>query len=155
MSVNTKQVRRRSGVHYESLDDLLAEAERFAAIQPKRLGNWSLGQICAHLAKTMNSSIDGFDFSMPAPVRWVVKRFMLNKMLSKGMPAGFKTSKSFDPPEISDEEGITRLREAVQRQQKESNRVVHPGFGDLSNDEWAEFHLRHAELHMSFLDDPS
>jgi len=29
--------------------------------------------------------------------------------------------------------------------------VSHPLFGKLSREEWNRFHLRHAELHMSFL----
>ncbi len=151
MSVNTKQVKRRAGVHYESLDQMLADAERLFANHASTLGNWSAGQIFSHLAGTMNSSIDGFKFSMGAPLRLILNLFMKRKFLTKGLPAGFKGNQSSLPAEIPDEEGLNRLRTAVKRQKDESNRAPHPGFGKLTREEWEAFHLRHAELHMSFL----
>ncbi len=40
---------------------------------------------------------------------------------------------------------------AVARIQLDTERSRHPVFGELSLDEWDSLHLRHAELHMSFL----
>ncbi|MFK7777061.1 MAG: DUF1569 domain-containing protein, partial [Gimesia sp.] len=66
-------------------------------------------------------------------------------------PAGFKSTEKFIPDETSTEEGIAALRAAIARQERETKRVDHPGFGTLTNEEWNDFNLRHAELHMSFL----
>jgi hypothetical protein len=155
MSVNTKQVTRRPGVRYESLDEMLAEAERLIANNPQTLGNWSPGQIYSHLAKTMNASIDGFDFSLSAPIRLILKLFMKRRFLTKSIPSGINGGNFSRPKEISDQEGLNQLRAAVRRQNAEPNRVEQPGLDQLSRDEWNGFHLRHAELHMSFLADPS
>ncbi len=151
MTIITKKVTGRRSVRYESLDDLLSEAEQLAEISDlQMLGNWSLGQIYAHLAKTMNDSIDGMSFSMPAPIRWVMSLLMKKKLLTQTLPAGFKTSSDYIPGETETQVGLEAIRSAISRQKNEPNRVPHPGFGKISTDEWIQFHLRHAEMHLSF-----
>ena len=49
--INTKNVTERRKIRYESLDDVVAEAERMSGPDVHILGNWSPGQIHAHLAK--------------------------------------------------------------------------------------------------------
>jgi hypothetical protein len=149
--INTKKVAGRRQVHYASLADLLADAGRCASGKVRTLGNWSPGQIYEHLARSMDASIDGFDFSMPVPVRWLMSLLMKNKFLYKTLPAGFKSNAEFIPDETSDEAGLTTLEKAIERQKSDSSRVMHPGFGNLSCEEWEAFNLRHAEMHMSFL----
>lgn len=155
MSVNTKQVTRRTGIHYESLDDVLTDAEQLAGDQSKQLGNWSPGQVYSHLAKPMNASIDGFGFTISAPVRLILQLFMKRRFLRKSIPAGINGGNFSSPQKVSDEQGLDDLRAAVKRQTEEPSRVEHPGLGKLSREEWTNFHLRHAELHMSFLDGAS
>jgi hypothetical protein len=150
--INTKKVAGRREVHYESLDEVLAEAETFASENVKQLGNWSPGQIYEHLARSMNSSSDGFSSIMPAPVRWMLTLLMKKKFLTKTIPAGFKSPAEYTAEDsISAEDGLAALRHAIQRQKDESKRAPHPGFGKITNDEWNQFNLRHAEMHMSFL----
>ncbi len=151
MPVNTKQVQGRRQVHYDSLDDLLADAERYAKPDVKRLGNWSPGQIYEHLAGTMNGSIDGMDFLLPLPARVLMTLLMKRKFLKKSIPAGFKAPSSAVPDETSTEDGLASIRDAISRQKNESQRALHPAFGKLTREEWTDFHLRHAEMHMSFL----
>ncbi|HIE95975.1 MAG TPA: DUF1569 domain-containing protein [Planctomycetes bacterium] len=151
--INTKKVTGRREIRYESIDDYVADAERLAGPNVHTLGNWSPGQIHEHLATTMNSSIDGFSSMLPAPVRWLLTLLMKRKFLTKGLPAGFKAPSNFVPAATSVEDGLAAMRAAVARQKEESSRAQHPGFGRLTHDEWNDFHLRHAELHMSFLDD--
>ena len=55
-----KPLRRR--LHFQSLDEVLAEAEHLAVIPTRRLGNWTLGQNLMHLAKVYEKSIDGTDY---------------------------------------------------------------------------------------------
>ncbi len=151
MSVVTKKVQGRRTVRYETLDDLLAEAEQLATSDIRTLGNWSLGQNLKHIAMALDSSIDGSDFKLPAPVKFVMTLLMKRKFLTKSLPPGFKSTTKFIPDETSIEEGLAALREAVERQKRESERVPHPGFGKLTNKEWEAFNLRHAEMHMSFI----
>ncbi len=51
-TINTKQVTGRRVVRYESFDEILADAERLAVVPTRTLGNWSIGQIFSHLAKS-------------------------------------------------------------------------------------------------------
>ena len=150
--INTKKVTGRRQVSYASLDEFLADAERLANKEEVRtLGNWSQGQIYEHLARALDTSIDGVDISFPAPARWLMTLLMKKKFLYKELPAGFKVSGKVVPDETTVEQGLNSLRQAVERQKADSTRVPHPGFGKLSLDEWEAFNLRHAELHMSFL----
>lgn len=151
MQVNTKKVQGRRQVRYESLDELLDDAQRLSKVEVRTLGNWSPGQIYQHLAMSLDSSIDGSDFSLPAPVRWIMSLLMKKKFLKKELPAGFKSTDEFIPDETSVEEGFAALEKSIKRQKEETTRVPHPGFGNISRDEWNDFHLRHAEMHMSFL----
>lgn len=151
MPINTKKVQGRRKIRYESLDELLADAQRLLGFEVRTLGNWSQGQIYEHLARSLDSSIDGAGFSLPAPVRWMMSLLMKRKFLEKKLPAGFKTTGQFIPEETSAEEGLASLQRAIARQQQESKRAPHPAFGNIGREQWNAFHLRHAEMHMSFL----
>jgi len=151
MTVVTKKVKDRRAVHYESYDDLLADAERLAAGEVRTLGNWSYGQILNHVAKSFDSSIDGVGFMLPGPVRLAMKLLMKRRFLTKPIPPGFKTTKAFLPEETSVDDGLAALRTAIARQGRETERKMHPAFGRISNLEWDQFNLRHAEMHMSFV----
>ena len=155
MTVNTKQVTGRRKLRYESLDDFQADAEKCAGSDTMQLGNWSPGQVFVHLAKTLNKSIDGFDKLFPLPMRIMLNLLMKNKFLNKEIPAGFKAPGAMQPKPATNEEGLAMLQEAIARQKQESVRALHPGFGKFTNEEWENFHLRHAEMHMSFLVPPS
>ena len=151
MPINTKKVVGRRKVRYESFDEFVADAQRLSAVPVRTLGNWSQGQIYDHLASSLDGSIDGTGFSLPAPVRWMMSLLMKRRMLEKGIPAGFSAPDRFQPGDTSVEEGLAALRQAVARQKEESQRAPHPAFGDIGREGWDRFNLRHAEMHMSFL----
>ncbi len=128
MTVNTKKVTERRDVHYDSLDELLADAERLAKGQNRTVGNWTLGQILQHLAQSMDAAIDGMEMKVP----WFMKMafgLLMNKdkMLSRPISAGFKIPKKGEAQFIPDsststEEGLASLRAAVQRFQNDTSR---------------------------------
>lgn len=151
MPINTKKVQGRRTVRYESLDELLADAQRISGSEVRPLGNWSQGQIFEHLARSLDSSIDGAGFALPAPVQWMMSLLMKRKFLEKKLPAGFKSTAQFKPDATSAEGGLASLQKAIVRQQQESQRAPHPAFGNIGREQWNAFHLRHAEMHMSFL----
>ncbi len=151
MTVNTKKVQNRRSVRYASLQELLSDAQRLAASEVRTLGNWSYGQILKHLALSIDSSIDGTGFMLPAPARWLMSLLMKKRFLSQPIPAGFKSVAKFIPSETSVEEGLAALRAAIERQQHNTSRALHPAFGKLSTEEWDAFNQRHAEMHMSFV----
>ena len=154
MPVETAKVVGRRQVRFVNLGEVAADVEHLAAGKIRTLGNWSPGQILWHLATVMNSSIDGTTLRAP----WYMRLFaplMKRRMLTKGMPAGFKLSPEFaavfEPPTTSLEQGLETFRTAVRRQQTESHRTPSPFLGEMTREEWEQLHCRHAELHLSFL----
>jgi Protein of unknown function (DUF1569) len=154
MPVNTGKVTGRRVVAYESLDDILMDAERLvAAPQVKMLGNWTLGQMLAHLAGGLHMAIDGSEHRPPWFVRLmgpILKRRVLRKM-----SAGFQLPKPIADQiipahAVSPEEGLRLLQEAVKRFRSDTGRQPHNVFGKMTGAEWHQLQLRHAELHMSF-----
>lgn len=154
MAVNTKTVAGRRQIHFANLDEIVAEVERLAASKHHTLGNWSLGQILAHLAVPMNGSIDGLPFKPGFLIR-LLGPLMKGRMLKKGMPVGIQlpadAAKSLVPPPTDVEEGLKKFRDAVRRQKTETHREPSPFMGKMTNEEWEQLHCRHAELHLSFV----
>ncbi len=154
MPVDTTKVEGRRKLDYASYDELLADAEKCASAPVKALGNWSAGQIFRHLAVTYNNSIDGFPTKFPWYFRLMCKLFK-KKILSMSMPAGFKlqpqAAKTMEPGPTSAAEGLAELRASIERIKHHLNRVKHPAFGTMTEEEWTKMNLKHASLHMSFL----
>lgn len=154
MAVNTKEVSERREVRYESFQHLLSDAESLAQGEVLTLGNWTLGQIFLHLALSMHGSIDGISAQASWPKRTFTRLFYARRFLSGPMPAGLRlppeAAQQLSPKPVSVEKGLRALQKAVERIQFEIDRAAHPVLGELSLDEWDNFHLRHAELHMSF-----
>lgn len=154
MSVNTAKVEGRRKLDYGSFEELLADADRIASGGSKTLGNWSPGQVFQHLALACNGSIDGLNMSFPWPLRMMGKLFK-NKLKTMSMPPGFKLpadgAKAVLPAPTSTADGLAALHAAVARLQSDPHRAKHPMLGDLTKDEWDKIHLKHANLHMSFL----
>lgn len=152
MEVNTRKVKGRRSVRYSSLNEFLLEAKQLAETPVRTLGNWSQGQIYMHLARAMDGSIDGVEMSVPAPMRWIMILLFKKRFLENGLPAGFPAPDGPMKPEAtSTAEGLAALQRAVDRQNLETARVPHPAFGKLDQEGWGRFHLRHAEMHMSFI----
>lgn len=155
MAVNTRRITDRRQLRYESFQELIADAECLAHSEVVTLGNWSLGQIFLHLARSMHASIDGLEAKVSWSWRLAAQLWYGRRLLSGPMPAGMQLpSKAADllsPELVSTEDGFAALREALERLGFETERAAHPILGEMSLDQWDNFHLRHAELHMSFV----
>ncbi len=153
MSTTVTPARRQ--VRYESLDDFLADAERLSKTPIHTVGKWSYPQILDHLARTVTASIDGFGFKAPTWARLLIAPFVKNSFLTKTMKAGFnlpkRASALIPTSELTVPAAIENLRNSLVRFRKEPAEAEHPFFGKLASQEWNSLHLRHAELHMSFV----
>ncbi|MDQ3023118.1 MAG: DUF1569 domain-containing protein [bacterium] len=158
--IDTTKVTNRRKVHFTSLDELLADAEQLVAldgqgrVQP--LGNMSLGQALGHLALWMHSCIDGIPVDPPWFIR-IAGRLLKRSILRGGLRPGVKlppdAEKQLVPtPSITSSEGFNQLSTACARLRREGKRVPSPVFGVLTLEEWDTMHLRHAELHLSFME---
>jgi len=156
--IDTRQVARRRTLHFESLNEVMADVEKLAAAQEQGklrcLGNWSPGQNLGHLASWVDYSYDGVPFKVPFIAK-IVMRPMKNRFLHKPMRPGSRIPKlpggtaGIDP--LSFEEGLTRFRKNFTRLKSEAPQRPHVVFGNLTHEEWICQHLRHAELHLSFM----
>ena len=160
MPVETKTVQRRK-LHFSSVLDIVAEAERLAEAEKAgkltMLGNWSLGQILNHLANWASYPYDGFPGALhtpPWPIRVILRR-LKPKYLTKGMPQGVRIPKveggtvGNDPMDTAS--ALKKLRSAIERLDSTTPKHPSPAFGDMTHDEVKRLNMRHAELHLGFV----
>jgi hypothetical protein len=153
--VNTATVASRRKLRFANFDEVLADVRLLAAQPTRQLGNWSLGQVCQHLGTAMERSArDDQLFRVPLWLR-VVGRLVRRRALENGLPTGFKLppdgAAKFVPPPVSVEEGLATLERGIIALSQTSHRAPHPVLGAMNVGEWDLFHLRHAELHLSFI----
>jgi len=153
--VKTGKVTGRRQLHFNSIEDIVADVEQLAKWKEIRsLGNWSPGQILKHLTIVMNGSVDGVPRMMSGFKQFMIRLLFKNKFLKSPMPPGFELPASASallPPPTSLEEGLDGFRRAAKRLQTETQRHAHPALGPLTAEEWNQLHCRHSELHLSFL----
>jgi len=139
--INTKKVTSRRKLRFESLDEILAEADRLASMPIRLLGNWSYGQILEHLAAAIDSYYDGIPVRNGIPVKpsWFMRRFVFpfikNSLLTRGMPSGIQLPKSAEaliPDKTDVQPALEHLRRAINRLKEESPRKPSPFFGDMA-----------------------
>ena len=160
MAVVSTEVQGRRKLRFRSFDDVLADAHRIHEGNYEALGNWSLGQALKHLGSSMHFSVNGVGF----PVSW--KIFILGRLVFRPVilywrfPPGAKlpprAERAIVPShDTSFEEGLRALQGGIDHLAADTtNRVPHPVIGNLSVRQWNRFHLRHAELHLSFFVEP-
>jgi uncharacterized protein DUF1569 len=150
----------RRTVQYASFDDVLADAARLVRARAATTGNWSLDQILGHLAIAMELSAAGFERKAPWPLRLVGRYIFKPRILKHGMKPGYKLPAEAEKLSVPAPGGdlaaaLDRLRRAIQRLQSDPTRHPHPFLGPMPAAEWDRLHLRHAELHLSFVSEPS
>ena len=154
-AVDTRSVAGRRELSFGGLDEVLADASALAAApQLKTLGNWPLTHLLMHLASTINNSIDGFSNKAPLLIRIIgplLKRGMLKNKMRPGIKLPPEAEKSAFPAAASVEEALRQLRHAVSRCKCERMTAAHPAFGKMTHEQWLQLHLRHSELHLSFV----
>jgi hypothetical protein len=158
-NINTKTARRRL-VALTCLADLTADLNKIEAAHRagtlKHLGNHPPGSIFFHLSAPMKGSFEGIPH---IPPWWlgVLGRLLKKRILSQPFRPGFALKKHVDDAvwndKISFDEGLALLREQVRRASAPTaapNRA-HPFFSEMTPTDWQTYYLRHAELHLSFL----
>jgi hypothetical protein len=151
----TLQAPKRRRVRFRTHQEIVDEARALAAQPTRQLGNWSLPDICQHLATAMDLCIDGdVPFRVPLRIR-IVARLARRRILQTGLPTGFKLPEKaeailYRKPQDMDS-AIAALERGIARLKTTPKRVAHPALGKMNAAQWDLFHLRHAELHLSFI----
>jgi hypothetical protein len=156
--VDTAKVAGRRLLHFESIDQMLAEVDRLVEAERtgrlRRLGNWTLGQVLGHLACWMEYSYTGVPLHPPFFIRWIL-RLQKQKFLYAPMRPGVRIPRvpggtlATDPMPL--DEAVSRFRRVAERLKTEAPTAPSPIFGRLTHDESIALNLRHAELHLGFL----
>lgn len=141
----------RRTVHFDSLDDIMPDVERLLQGYSK-VGQWSVGQACHHLASIMRASVD-----LPASTQFDpamrVDANTRRAMLERGeIPEGIPTNPVLVPPAgLDDREEAEGLRAAIAHYKASPGPAIpHPLLGPLSREEWDSIHGHHAAHHLSF-----
>ena len=157
--IDTGKVQGRRQVSYANLEALLGDLDKVCSAEAtgklRKIGNWSLGQACGHIAAWMDYPYDGYprDIDPPWFVKWIM-RFKRKDYLAGKMSAGMKIprveggTKAIEP--LTTAEGIERLRRAIVRMKSTAPTAPNPLFGPLTHQEWQSMNLGHAALHLSF-----
>lgn len=151
--VETAQVTGRRTLHFSSYQDILDDVHALAERPARQLGNWSLGQICEHLAKATEYALDGAPFTAPWYVR-LVGPFLKKRFITQPMKPGFKLparAADYLPVNTDASVGIARLERAIERIQQTNDPRPHALLGAMTRDEWDQLNFRHAEMHLSFI----
>ncbi len=162
-TVNTRRAAHRA-LRFDSLSALEAELDRIetglAAGAVRTTGNWSVGQICEHLGKFVRCSYDGFDGQAPWVLRVVATALFKRSAMGKGaMPRGLRLPKKAEAmlpaPGVSDAEGLAMLLGQLARIRSGEQMTHHsPVFGSLTHEQWVHLHLKHAAMHLGFVEYP-
>ena len=155
MTVNTASVAGRRSLRFNSIAEAIADAEAVLAKPFRTVGNWTAGQILDHLARTVRINFDGPHGLAPWFLRTFVAPFMRKKFVTAAMPAGFQFNSQMEPfrPDnnADAQAALSELRKQLTRLEREAPTAPHPFFGKMTHEEWIGLHLRHCELHLSFL----
>lgn len=153
--IKTSAVKGRRVLRFQDLDDVRRDAEDVASRPGRTLGNWSVAQILDHLANGIRAGFEGPEVNAPWYVRMIIAPLIRERMLAKGMPAGFSLPRQmlhFMPGEDATvETSLQSYRAWLHELKERSPHLRHPAFGRLSHADWIRLHLRHAELHLSFI----
>ena len=153
--IDTRKVHGRRRLRFTELDQVLAEARSLATQSTEHLGNWNLAQVCQHLGIAMQQCVHGTrPFQVPFKLRFF-GRLVRRKLLRDGLPSGFRLppdgAKVLVPALVTSDEGLATLERGLATLRESRRRVAHPVFGAMNVAQWDQFHLRHAEMHLSFI----
>ena len=155
MTVDTRKVAGRRTLRFNSIADAIADAESVMSKPYRTVGNWTAGQILDHLARTVRIMFDGPHGQAPWFLRTFVAPFMRKKFVTSSMPSGFQFTPQMDafrPDDNADAKtALSELRQLLTRLEQEAPTAPHPFSGKMTHVEWIGLHLRHCELHLSFL----
>ena len=157
--MTTASIARRT-LRFDTLAEAVRDAETLLAKGYDKTGNWSLGQVCGHLANWMTYPIDGFP-KVPLVIRpllWMMKvmvgrRKLKTYLADRSFPAGAPTlPQSVPPATAEDAEGVAKLKAAADRFTAHTGPIIpSPLFGAMTKETAEQLQRVHCAHHLSFL----
>jgi hypothetical protein len=149
----------RRELKFDSLADVIRDAEMLLAKGYDKTGNWDLSQCCRHLAFWLTCPLDGFS-TIPAPLRvlfWIVRNTtgpgQLRKIIKNGFPTGGPTDPRSTPPsDGNDAAAVAKIKQAAERFRDHAGPIIpSPIFGRMDKATAVKLQLVHCAHHLSFL----
>jgi hypothetical protein len=149
----------RRQLRFDSLDDIVRDAEHLNAVGYDAAGKWDLAQVCGHLTEWLRFPMDGFPRA-PLPIRAlfavlrpVIGRKELLRAIAKNEMRSSATDPGTVPPPGGDPAAaVAKLKETVERAKAYAGEIrPSPFFGQMTRDEWFGLNRVHAAHHLSFL----
>jgi Protein of unknown function (DUF1569) len=131
--------------------EMKADVQHLQTAGYKKAGNWTLPQICWHLASTLEAAME--PSTEPVPPATPEQTAKLNQVLATGqVPPGLIAPPTIDPPASADDADIDRLITALKKLETHAGPMrPHRIFGPMSRELRIEHTLVHAAHHLSFL----
>lgn len=138
----------------ETLDGVVAEVERLHQSGYQKAGQWDLSENLSHCGQLVEQTMEGFKFKAPwifCLVRPFIKRMMFKQ---RSIRAGLKRPNDvLEPQPLSDEaKEIEKFKGLIDRL-KNHKGLLHPSpiLGELTAEQWHDFHTIHCSHHLGFL----
>lgn len=150
----------RRTLKFDSLDEIVRDAEQLLAAGYNRVGKWDLAQACGHVSEWMRYGMDGFPRApwFLRPMFWLLRntvggRIFRRSLATLKMPDGAPTApESVPQPDGDAAAAVARLKEIVKRMKAFPGEPIRsPFLGRMTRDEWVKLHLMHAGHHLGFL----
>ena len=158
MAVASEKQRR--NLHFDSVDDVIEEVNKIAEADANGglvvTGQWSVGEILSHLSAWIEYAYNGYPIDAPP---WIVQKllkFHLRSILKNGMKPGVNIpgvdGGTVGQEKIDCDVACRRYLVALNRlASSEEAKYPSPAFGKLEREKFVKLNLRHAELHLSFI----
>ena len=140
-------------LQFSSLNDVIPEVDRLMAAH-RTLGNWSLGQICNHLAATMRLAVESPAKRAPWIVRKLIGPALFRCILRKGrLRPGVKSPAMLIPrPGLDDRAEAEALCDTIQLlMDRLPDPVDHAFFGKVARADYLRLQCMHCAHHLGFV----
>lgn len=141
-------------VRFKTEAEIAAELDRLRARGYRKLGKWSLPQICKHLALASEGALVPPATTTATPEQAAAKRALVDVILTTGRPpVGMETPPFLVPPDDCDDCDVDHYKTVLVRISAYPHAHVDFGpFGPVSFDEMRAMSLIHAAHHLGFLE---
>jgi hypothetical protein len=144
----------RRTLEFHTFEDAAAEVRQLRERGCTPQGNWTLAQVCQHLAQVLEWTMHGFP-EMPGweAYREIGPRSLARVIERKRMKEGFPLPEIRVPPhDASEAEWAERLDQVLAAAATfPGTPAVHPVFGPTTLEQWRAVQLIHLAHHLSFL----
>lgn len=141
---------------FDRLEDAVEEIQSLLKTGYTQRGQWDLAQVCRHLCLVQDPGVDGYPIwmSLFAPLRPLMRRILLPRLLKGDSPQGIPTTPIFVPvQDLDDAIEAEKFAASVARYKAHQGPYApHPGFGRLDPEILETVYTTHAAHHLRFLE---